>query len=42
MKEPEYIQVQLKDTPQEFIDEYNLEDHLRFGWVYFEGIRGCY
>jgi len=42
MKEPEYVRVLLKDIPQEFIDEYNLEDHVRFGWVYFAVVRGCY
>ena len=35
MEEPEYIRVHLKDTSQEFIDEYKLEDHVHFGWVYF-------
>ena len=42
MGNPEYVRVQLKDIPQEFIDEYNLMDHDRFGWVYFEVFRGCY
>ena len=42
MKEPKYVRAQLKGTPQEFMDEYKLEDHLRFGWVYFEVICGCY
>ena len=42
MVNPEYVRVQLKDIPQEFIDEYNLMNHERFGWVYFEVIRGCY
>ena len=34
MEEPEYAQVHLKDIPQEFIDKYKLEDHVRLGWVY--------
>ena len=38
MEEPEYVRVHLNDIPQEFIDEYKLEDHVRFGWVYFEVI----
>lgn len=42
MKEPEYVQVQTKDIPQEFIDEYNLLEHQRFGWVYFEVGSGYY
>ena len=42
MGNPEYVRVQLKDIPQEFINEYNLRDHERFGLVYFEVIRGCY
>ena len=42
MVNPEYVRVQLKDIPQEFIDEYNLRDHGRFGWVYFKVFRGCY
>ena len=33
MKEPKYVRVHLKDIPQEFIDEYKLEDHVRFGWA---------
>ena len=42
MEEPEYVRVHLNDIPQEFIDEYKLEDHVRFGWAYFAVIRGCY
>ena len=42
MEDPEYVRVQLKDIPQEFIDEYNLMDHDCFGWVYFEVVCGCY
>ena len=38
MKEPEYVRVHPKDIRQEFINEYKLEDHVRFGWVYFEVI----
>ena len=33
-----YARVHLEDTSQEFINKYNLEDHVRFGWVYFEVI----
>ena len=42
MEEPEYVRVNLKDIPQEFINEYKLEDHVHFGWVYFSVIQGCY
>ena len=34
MEEPEYFRVHLKETPQEFIDEYKLQDHVCFGWMY--------
>ena len=42
MGNPEYVQVQLKDIPQEFIGEYNLRVHDRIGCVYFEVVCGCY
>ena len=42
MENPEYVRVKLEDIPQEFIDEYNLLDKKRHGWVYFEIVCGCY
>ena len=42
MKEPKYVQIQLEDILQEGFDEYTLEDHVRFGWMYFELVQGCY
>ena len=39
---PEYVQVKLTNIPQEFVDEYNLLEFQRNGWIYFEIIRGCY
>ena len=42
MKESECVRVHLKDTPQEFIDKYKVEDLVCFSWVYFEVNQGCY
>lgn len=42
MKDSAYIRVQLKNIPQEFIGDYNLEDHMRIGWVYYGVLCGCY
>eukprot|EP00804_Cyclotella_cryptica_P030727 CCRYP_009139-RA/>CCRYP_009139-RA protein AED:0.22 eAED:0.22 QI:0/0/0/1/0/0/4/0/733 len=39
---PEYVRIRLDDIPQEFIDEYNLTQHVRDGWVYFKIVRGVY
>jgi hypothetical protein len=39
---PEYIKIKLSDIPQEFIDEYNLMQHVHNDWVYFEICRGIY
>ena len=39
---PEYVKMKLSDIPQEVIDEYNLLDVVRDGWVYFSVHRGCY
>ena len=42
MDEPEYVQINFKDIPQEFVDEYNLKGCVHNGWVYFEIVKGCY
>ena len=36
------MRVKLTNIPQEFVDEYNLLEFQRNGWIYFEIIRGCY
>ena len=34
---PEYVRIKLSDIPQDFVDEYNLQDFADAnGWVYFE------
>ena len=42
MERPEYVKIKLSDTPQEFIDEYNLLEYEYNGWVLFEVTKGCY
>ena len=39
---PEYVRIHLKETPQEFITEYNLTTYARDGWVYFCICKGMY
>ena len=39
---PEYVCINLSDIPQYFIDEYDLLDSVRDGWVYFKINRGVY
>ena len=39
---PEYVKIKLTDIPQEFIDEYNLQDYVHEGCVYFEIRNGVY
>jgi hypothetical protein len=39
---PEHVRIKLTDIPQEFIDEYGLEDYAHNGWVYFEITKGVY
>ena len=39
---PGYVRTKLYDIPQYFIDEYDLLDSVRDGWVYFEINRGVY
>ena len=41
LDKPEYVQIQLSEIPQEFIDEYDLTKFAHKGWVYFEICRGC-
>ena len=33
---PEYVKIKLTDIPQDFIDEYNLHDYVKKGWVYIQ------
>ena len=39
---PKYAKIRLADIPQDFIDEYNLNDYVQDGWVYFEISNGVY
>ena len=39
---PEYVHILLSDIPQEFIDKYNLLEHVRYGWFYFVIYYGVY
>ena len=39
---PEYVKIKLTDIPQDFINEYNLNDYVHDGWVYFEIRNGVY
>ena len=39
---PEYVRIKCSDIPKEFVDEYDLTNHIYNGWVYFEIVRGCY
>ena len=42
MDRPEYVRIKFSDIPKEFVDEYDLTNHIHNGWVYFEIVRGCY
>ena len=42
MDRSEYFCIKLSDIPQEFIDEYDLNEADQHGWIYFEILRGCY
>ena len=39
---PEYVKIQLSKIPEELFIEYNLNNSVNKGWVYFEIRRGCY
>ena len=39
LEEPDYVRVKLTDIPQELLDEYNLLNFQRNGWIYLEIIR---
>ncbi len=40
LKQPEYGRVKLTDIPQEIINEYQLHEKAKDGWVYFKVLRG--
>jgi hypothetical protein len=42
MPDPEYVRIKIADIPAEFIEEYNLQGHNRYGWIYFEICQGYY
>ena len=39
---PEYVKIQLSKIPREFITEYNPNNSVHKGWVYFDISCGCY
>ena len=42
MKKAEYVKIQFSNIPQEFVDEYKLQEYAHKVWVYFECLRGAY
>ena len=42
MKKAEYVKIQFSKIPQEFVDEYILQEYAHKGWVYFECLQGAY
>ena len=42
MKKSEYVKIRFSNIPQEFVDEYNLQEYTNKNWVYFEYLRGAY
>ena len=42
MEQSKYVRIKLSDTPQEFIEEYDLSEAYKNGWIYFEILLGCY
>ena len=42
LNQPEYVRINISDILQEFVDEYNLTQYERNGWVYFEIRKGVY
>ncbi len=42
MPDPEYVQINITDIPEEFIEEYNLAGRDCDGWTYFKICQGCY
>ena len=42
LDQPEYVKIRLSNIPQEFMDEYDLENCTQYGWVYFEIRKGVY
>ena len=42
MDHPECVRIKVTDIPKEFVDEYDLTNHIHNDWVYFEIVRGCY
>ena len=39
---PKYAHIKLTDIPQDIIDEYNLNQYVHNGWIYFELSKGMY
>ena len=42
LKQTKYGRVKLTDIPQEIIDEYQLHEKTKDGWVHFKVVRGMY
>ena len=42
MERSEYVRIKFSDTPQEFIEEYDISKVSQNGWIYFEILCGCY
>ena len=42
MKKSEYVKIQFSKIPQEFVDEYKLQEYAQNVWLYFECLRGAY
>ena len=38
----EYVRVRFNETPQDFINAYNIKDNNSDGWTYLEIQKGCY
>ena len=41
-KKAEYVKMQFSKIPQEFVDEYKLQEYAQNVWLYFECLRGAY
>ena len=42
MAKKEYVRIRYTDIPEEFRKEYNLDEYVHNGWVYFEVVRPAY
>ena len=42
MDRPECVHIKFTYIPKEFVDDYDITNHIHNGWVYFEIVRGFY